>query len=191
MDDDLTEDYASYQDELNARLEKAEIYSPEEESFSLFIWLRSIPDTTRFPDAIDMVACSAYVHQQIHTMRKNVPIEPETPYPAAAACFEGRSNLRNLGKVGDSQIWRGSLAVPIRIGESSSPKGAWSASKILVGAITLNSTHLVNLDEVDARGMTVHVSRLAVLQERDRSRYDEVETVLEGIGRQFLGEGFV
>jgi hypothetical protein len=79
-------------------------------------------------------------------MQRDVAINGyDQPYVAVQAVYRGLPVARNLDALNNATIWKGILAIPIRLGGFNSEvneKGT-PLDQLTVGALTLDSTHFV------------------------------------------------
>jgi hypothetical protein len=118
----------------------------EGENFGLSLWLRTRDEvTTKERYTLGMVGTSAYAHREEWSMRREVAISPDSQFTAAQAVFQGSWQAANVTPSPNSRIWRGIVAAPVLLVASGSDQNIKDepADILTVGAITLNSTHLV------------------------------------------------
>ncbi|HEY0636935.1 MAG TPA: SIR2 family protein [Pseudonocardiaceae bacterium] len=116
------------------------------EKLSLFLWLRSRAHRGGpSPYALNLVGMSAYLHREKWSIRTEVEIVRGSVMVAAQAVFYNAPLAVDVQQQAGSPIWRGMIAMPIVL-DSMNPDlrvGDSPADILTVGAITLNSTHLV------------------------------------------------
>ncbi len=134
------------------------------ENFGLFLWLRTRDqETGRRRYTINLVGTSVYTHREEWSLRHHVTIDRGSDFAAAQAIFTGAPQAANLTPSPIAQIWRGILAAPILMSGTGSDQliGDDLADVLTVGAITLNSTFVINPngDEVAPRDLSL-ISKL-------------------------------
>jgi hypothetical protein len=131
------------------------------ERFGLFVWLRSLPQARGEPApySLELVGSSTYVHFETWSSRRRTEIQPRSPFTAAESVFSGTAIVGDSPVSGPFRIWRGSLAVPIRV--SSTPE---RNDVVTVGAIVLNTTYAIAPDD-DTEGPVSVLAALARMSE--------------------------
>ncbi|MDQ0911214.1 hypothetical protein QFZ22_007199 [Streptomyces canus] len=172
-------------EELRKLRRKYKRQSAPDESFALFLWLRSRQPgaSGKAPYALTQVGNSAHVHREPWSNRgRRVPIVGNSDYPAARAVFRGTNLLGSLPSESPYRIWEGMLAVPVRIKDTAFCKAGSSHGLdiLTVGTITLNTTHEVDKEKVDNSDNT---SVLACLSTEELST---LAGLLEDFSREIL-----
>jgi hypothetical protein len=152
---------------------------PGGENFGLSLWLRTREGlATRESYSLCMVGTSAFTHREEWSMRREVPISADTPFSAAQAIFQGSRQVSNVVPSPTSQIWRGVVAAPVLLVASGSDKNinGEPADILTIGAITLNSTHLVT-DLED--GSEPEPEDVSIIKRLKAAHYDELINSLQ------------
>ncbi|MGB3441625.1 MAG: SIR2 family protein [Actinophytocola sp.] len=146
---------------------------PDGENFGLSLWLRTRDrQVARESYSLCMVGTSTFTHREEWSMRREVPITSDTPFAAAQAVYQGSRLVANVVPSPTSQIWRGVVAAPVLLVASGSDKNinGEPADILTIGAVTLNSTHLVtdldDGDEADAEEFSI-IKRLKAMHYDD------------------------
>ncbi|MFC4854548.1 SIR2 family protein [Actinophytocola glycyrrhizae] len=147
---------------------------PDGENFGLSLWLRTRDrQATTESYSLCMVGTSAFTHREEWSMRRQVPISSDTPFTAAQAVFLGSRQAANVIPSPTSRLWRGVLAAPVLLVASGSDKNinGEPADILTIGAITLNSTHLVTgLDGEEEAGP----EEFSIIKRLKAVHYDEL-----------------
>lgn len=143
------------------------------ENFGLFLWLRTRDHgQTKRKYAINLVGTSAYTHREEWSLRHEVEISRDSQFAAAQAIFTGNSLAVNVPLAPNARTWRGILAAPIRHAASGSDEniGTTPADILTIGAVTLNSTHLVKRggEERDA------AEQASLIRKLDSKHYNDL-----------------
>jgi hypothetical protein len=135
-----------------------------------------------------MVGTSAFTHREEWSMRREVPISADTPFSAAQAIFQGSRQVSNVVPSPTSQIWRGVVAAPVLLVASGSDKNinGEPADILTIGAITLNSTHLVT-DLED--GKEPDPEEVSIIKRLKAAHYDELIASLQKAAEFVLDPG--
>ncbi|WP_328457439.1 MULTISPECIES: SIR2 family protein [unclassified Amycolatopsis] len=147
------------------------------ENFGLFLWLRSRDlEHGRHRYTINLVGTSVYTHREEWSLRHHITIDPDSDFAAAQAVFTGIPQAANLTPSPVAQIWRGILAAPILMSGTGSEKriGHDMADILTVGAITLNSTYVIQ-----ANGEDVPPGDLSLISKLDSARQNQVLVSLQ------------
>lgn len=140
---------------------------PNGENMALFLWLRCRQYHERKTNyALNLVATSAYVHREAWSIRWwDQPIIRESEIVAVNAIFLGTNLASNLNAPRGGKVWRGIMACPIVMDSTASKKSINGVplDTVTVGAITLNSTHYVNKEDLPQNGRSQHEDHSAVI----------------------------
>lgn len=127
----------------------AELGGRDGENFGLSLWLRTRDRMNGETYALSLVGTSAYTHREEWSMRREVPISADSEFVVAQAVFHGSWQAANVVPSPGSRMWRGMVAAPVMLVASGSDRNIKDepADVLTIGAITLNSTHLVTGDD--------------------------------------------
>jgi len=111
-------------------------------------------------------------------MRREIPISADSPFTAAQAVFQGSRQVANVVPSPTSRIWRGVVAAPVLLVASGSDKSidGEPADILTIGAVTLNSTHLVT--DVDD-GDEPDPEEFSIIKRLKAAHYDELIASLQ------------
>jgi hypothetical protein len=149
----------------------------EGENFGLFLWLRSrSQETGRRRYTLNLVGTSVYTHREEWSLRHHVNIDRGSDFAAAQAVFTGNPQAANLTPSPIAQIWRGIFAAPILMSGTGCEEmiGPDAADILTVGAITLNSTYVIQ-----ANGEPVPPEDLSLISKLDSGRQNQVLVSLQ------------
>jgi hypothetical protein len=130
-----------------AQDEHLKIGKSDNENFALFLWLRCRrPQRGYASYALNMVGTSAYVHREGWSIGPKEAITRDSKIAAAQAVFLGQPVLKNAEQPVGAPAWHGIVAYPIVLSsiESLRTISGMPADTVTVGAITLNSTRIVD-----------------------------------------------
>lgn len=147
------------------------------ENFGLFLWLRTRgQENGRRRYTINLVGTSVYTHREEWSLRHHVTVDRGSDFAAAQAVFTGAPQAANLTPLPIAQIWRGILAAPILMSGTGSDYviGGEPADVLTVGAITLNSTFVVN-----PNGDEVAPHDLSLISKLDSERTNQLLVSLQ------------
>ena len=160
--------------QLSRLYRNPELGGPGGENFGLSLWLRTRDRlTVRESYSLCMVGTSAFTHREQWSMRREVPVSADTPFSAAQAVFQGSRQVANVVPSPSSQIWRGVVAAPVLLVGTGSDKNINGdpADILTIGAITLNSTHLVtDLDD----GEEADPEDFSIIKRLKAAHYDDL-----------------
>lgn len=124
---------------------------PDLEHLGIFLWLRTRSHGPHLaPYSLTMVGTSAYVKRAAWSVASPIDISSFSKYTVARAVYFGSAVTENVDSTGLNAIWKGVLAVPLRIERDGDVH--------TVGAVSLNST--VPLSPTHAGGQTSVVGRI-------------------------------
>jgi hypothetical protein len=156
------------------------------ENFGLSLWLRTRDEVAaKETYSLCMVGTSAYTHREEWSMRREIPISADTEFTAAQAVFQGSRQAANVVPSPSSRMWCGVVAAPVVLVASGSDKNIHGepADILTIGAITLNSTHLVT-DDDDAEP-----EDFSIIKKLKATHYDELIASLQKAAEFVLGLG--
>ena len=156
------------------------------ENFGLSLWLRTRDDVAaKETYSLCMVGTSAYTHREEWSMRREISVSADTEFTAAQAVFQGSRQAGNVEPSPNSRMWRGVVAAPVVLVASGSDKNinGEPADTLTIGAITLNSTHLVTEDNDAGQADFSIVKRLKA------AHYDELIASLQTAAEFVLNLG--
>lgn len=159
------------------------------ENFGLSLWLRTRDAVAgKETYSLCMVGTSAYTHREEWSMRREIPISADTEFTAAQAVFQGSRQAANVVPSPNSQMWRGVVAAPVLLVASGSDKSIHGepADILTIGAITLNSTHLVTDLEDDNEA---DPDEFSIIKRLKASHYDELVASLQKAAEFVLNLG--
>jgi hypothetical protein len=157
-----------------------------DENFGLFLWLRIREhDPDKAPYALNLMGSSAYVHRAAWSASKKVPIVADSRFPAARALFCGTMLIGDLKGESPFAIWRGMLAKPIRIEDTTYCKQDFvhGLDTVVVGAVTLNTTKYTERDQHPG----IREDELSVLNRMPKPELAELGASLEKATLKILG----
>jgi hypothetical protein len=164
---------------MNQLYRSPRLGGPDGENFGLSLWLRTRDRlSAKESYSLCMVGTSAFTHREEWSMRRQIPISADTPFTAAQAVFQGSRQVANVAPSPTSQLWRGVVATPVLLVGSGSDKNinGEPADILTIGAITLNSTHLVTeLDDGDEPGP----AEFSIVKRLKAAHYDELIASLQ------------
>jgi hypothetical protein len=120
--------------------------SEEEEHFQLCLWLRRPDRANNQPSySLELVGSSTFHSYEPWALQCNVDIKYNSTYAAAQAVYRGITVSTNLEPQNNAGIWKGVLAIPIRLGGSNvtTVLGGDALDQLTVGALTIDSTRFV------------------------------------------------
>lgn len=162
---------------------------PDGENFGLSLWLRTRDQlTAKESYSLCMVGTSAFTHREEWSMRREIPISEDTPFAAAQAVFQGSRQVANVIPSPTSRMWRGVVAAPVLLVASGSDKSinGEPADILTIGAVTLNSTHLVT-DVED--GEEPDPDEFSIIKRLKAAHYDELIASLQKAAEFVLNLG--
>jgi len=114
----------------------------EEEHFQLCLWLRR-QDPANY--SLEFVGSSTFQSYEPWALQCNVDVKYNSTYAAAQAVYRGITVSTNLEPQNNAGIWKGVLAIPIRLGGSdiTTVLGGDALDQLTVGALTIDSTRFV------------------------------------------------
>lgn len=155
------------------------------EHFQLCLWLRRLDRVSGAPSySLELLGSSTFQNFEAWALRRDVEIKAASPYAAAQAVYRGLSVSTNLDRNLNGGLWKGVLAIPIRLGFDSTTLAGVPLDQLTVGALTIDSTHCVT--DVHNDGQSVAESDLGIigrLTKRDTDQlidtlYDVVPAIL-------------
>ncbi len=156
------------------------------ENFGLSLWLRTRDQVAaKETYSLCMVGTSAYTHREEWSMRREVPISADTEFTAAQAVYLGSRQAANVTPSPNSRMWRGVVAAPVVLVASGSDKNIHGepADTLTIGAITLNSTHVVTDDD------EAEADDFSIIKRLKAQHYDELIASLQKAAEFVLNLG--
>jgi SIR2-like domain len=135
----------AFLDEKNREYATA-LIPEEEEHFQLCLWLRRQDRANSPPSySLELVGSSTFQSYEPWALQCNVDIKYNSTYAAAQAVYRGITVSTNLEPQNNAGIWKGVLAIPIRLGGSNitTVLGGDALDQLTVGALTIDSTRFV------------------------------------------------
>jgi hypothetical protein len=160
--------------QMSAKYRKAAQGNREEEHFGLFLWLRTFAGLDSEPEySLRLVGSSVYESREPWYMNRTKPIVGNSPYASVASVYLGRTVKTNLNPNSNSDIWAGVLAVPLVLaGITGGSVNGEDLDRIVIGSVTLDSTHLVENQKPSERRFGG--PKIGVLAELDASDVDQL-----------------
>jgi hypothetical protein len=118
----------------------------EEEHFQLCLWLRQHHAASNRPNySLELLGSSTFYSYDPWATRCNVDIKYNSTYAAAQSVYRGITVSTNLEPQNNAGIWKGVLAIPIHLGQSTitKPLGGDALDQLTFGALTIDSTRFV------------------------------------------------
>ncbi|GAA4739624.1 hypothetical protein GCM10023350_24990 [Nocardioides endophyticus] len=159
-----------------------QVMSEEEEQFSAYLWLRHIPRPSARRITLGLIASSTYVHWLPWNGNRVAHVWAGTPYNVGKALFGGTHTLRNQTEPG---AWRGFIAVPLIINgaESESQVNGQALDRLMVGAISLDTTGAVDVSDSSIPG-----SQVSPIARMDAPQLDALLNSIEELASKFINE---
>lgn len=172
---------------LNDKIrEYGRLPSTKAEHFQLCLWLRRHDRVSSSASySLELLGSSTFQNYEPWALRRDVKIASNSNYAAAQAVYRGLSVSTNLDPQNNAGIWKGVLAIPIRLAfqDSADFNGA-VLDQLTVGSLTIDSTHCVT--DIHNDGSQVSQEELGIvarLHKRDTDTlidllYDALPNVL-------------